>query len=153
MFYKNIIKDMLSVDERKEHEFSIGIGYIKFGFIIFNTISVILIFLNYKLSILSFAFTIFYFLFYLKISNIYVFTNKRILIHKGWLSTNMISVEYDKITDVRVQENFIYKILTKTGNLLINTASTSDTEIILLHVENPYNLKKILDSLIHNKKQ
>jgi twitching motility protein PilT len=80
-------------------------------------------------------------------TNIYAFTNKRVLIHRGWLSTNLISVDYHKITDIYVKEGFLQRILFKSGTIAIDTAGTGGKEITLSNVANPYKLKKLLDGL------
>ena len=82
---------------------------------------------------------------YLKKAYKYAFTNKRVLIHRGWLSTRLISIDYNKITDTHVEEPIIDKIITKTGHLSINTAGTSVQEAVLKHIESPYEVKKKLD--------
>ncbi|MEI6597334.1 MAG: PH domain-containing protein [bacterium] len=92
-------------------------------------------------------FVFFYFGFYLKAANAYAFTNKRVLIHQGWLSTHMISVDYSKITDVHIRESFFAKIITHTGNIAIITAGTTRDQIILGNVNEPYEIKKRLDAL------
>ena len=89
----------------------------------------------------------------MKIANAFAFTDKRIIVHKGWLNTKMTSVEYEKITDVSVSEGFTEKILTKSGTLLINTAGTTFHELLLTHVESPYELKKELDSIMGSSQQ
>lgn len=90
---------------------------------------------------------LFYFGFYLKVANAYAFTGDRVLIHKGWLSTKLISTEYQKITDVTVDEPFISRIIFKTGSITVNTAGTSAREIVLKNIEHPYQVKKKLDEL------
>ncbi|MDD4289968.1 MAG: PH domain-containing protein [Patescibacteria group bacterium] len=149
MNYKKIWDKTLSINEKIEHEFSIGQGYIFWAMFLVSILCAILIFSKIiYLGFLIFLFLSFYFLFYLKIANAYAFTNKRILIHRGYLSTGVISIEYSKITDVRIYEPFIHKIFTQTGNLYINTAGTPEIEVSLYHVDNPYKLKQILDNLI-----
>lgn len=153
MNYKKIWEKILSDNEKIEHEFSIGQGYIVLGVITSFILATILIFSKIiYLGVLIFIFLSFYFLFYLKIANAYALTDKRILIHRGWLSTNTVSIEYSKITDIKIEEPFIYKIFTQTGNIYINTAGSSNTEVVLSHIDNPYNLKRILDNLINKIK-
>lgn len=144
--YEKIWNKTLGSDEKVEFEFSIGRGYIKFGLIIWAIISLPLLIL-FGLGILTFLTALFHYGFYLKRANAYAFTNKRVLIHKGWLSTQVVSIDYSKITDVLVQEPFIDRVTTKTGNLAINTAGTTLHEGILRHIESPYEVKKKLDSL------
>jgi uncharacterized membrane protein YdbT with pleckstrin-like domain len=147
MSYQNIWDKTLSSDEKIEHEFSIGNGYVKFGLIVWGIISLPLL-VAAGMGIFTFLIALFYYKFYLKVANAYAFTNKRIIIHTGWLSTHMKSVDYSKITDVHVEEPFIDRIITYTGNLAINTAGSNATEIVLKHVEKPYELKKRLDEII-----
>lgn len=88
----------------------------------------------------------FYNLFYLKISNEYIFTDKRIIIKKGWLSTKTVSARHSRITDVKVNQSLIERIL-GVGTISINTAGGEGYEIALSHVSKPYELKKILHVL------
>jgi membrane protein YdbS with pleckstrin-like domain len=137
---------VLGKDEKIEYSFSIGQNYIKLGLICWGILSLPLLFAA-GFGVVTFLIALFYYGFYLKKANVYAFTNKRILIHKGWLSTNTTSVDYSKITDIHVREPFLDKIMTKTGVIAINTAGSSNLEILLQHVENPYEVKKILDGL------
>ncbi len=139
---------VLGQNEKLEYEFSISDKYINLSFIAWSVISIPLLFMM-GLGVATFLIALFYFKFYLKRANIYGFTQKRILIHRGWLSTDMISVDYDKITDIHVSESFAEKS-TKTGRLKINTSGSGNTEIILDRIESPYEIKKKLDDLIDN---
>ncbi len=96
--------------------------------------------------IIIIPFLLFYYLYYLRISNEYVFTDHRILVKRGWLSTNTISIHYNRITDVNVTQNLIDKIL-RIGSISISTAGSEGYEVSLIHVSRPYDLKKSLFSL------
>lgn len=146
MKYKDIWQKTLADDEKVEYEFSIGEQYLKVMFIIWTVISVLLLPLG-GVGILVFAYIAFKYKFYLKVANAYALTNKRIIIHKGWLSTSTTSVDYGRITDVHVYEPFIDRVFTKTGNFAVSTAGTNSFEIVVHHVDNPYELKKKLDIL------
>lgn len=89
---------------------------------------------------------LFYYLFYLKVSNEFVFTTDRVLIKKGWIGTKTISAKFSRITDVNVSQSLIERIL-KTGTISINTAGSEGYEVILKHVAVPYSLKKDLHNL------
>lgn len=143
--YQDIWNKTLSNGETVEYEFSVGQKYVKFMLIMWLIISLPLLFAGIGFVILLFV--LFYFGFYVKKANAYAFTNKRILIHKGWLSTNTISIDYSRITDVRVQENFFDKLLTHTGDIAINTAGTAMIEVVLKNIEAPYEVKKKMDAL------
>jgi uncharacterized membrane protein YdbT with pleckstrin-like domain len=83
----------------------------------------------------------------MKVANAYAFTNRRVLIHRGWLSTHLLSIDYLKITDVSVREPLMDRLLTKSGHLSINTAGTSRTEVVLKNIDHPYETKKQLDKV------
>ncbi len=147
MAKKKFWKKILSSNEEIKYEFSIGNTYLKIGLKVVCLSGVLLFFFNFWFSIIFILIFGFYYGWYLKEANKYAFTNKRVLIHKGWLSTNLISVDYDKITDIEVQEPFLDRVFYKTGSLLVNTAGTTLREIVLEHIENPYEIKKKLDEL------
>ncbi len=146
MIYTDIWQKVLSEKEKVLYEFSVSGNYSKTYLIIWGVISVPLLFI-FGLGLITFIVALIYYGFYLKKSNAYAFTNKRILVHKGLLSTNTISVDYNKITDVTISEKFFDKILTKTGSLFINTAGTTFQEIVLTHIDKPYQVKKKLDEI------
>lgn len=146
MKYEEIWRKTLNPDEKIEYEFSVGDGYVKWSLVSGIIISLFLLLL-YALGVLVFFWVLFYFGFYIKRANAYAFTSKRVVVHKGWLSTHTISVDYDKITDVSVKEPFLDRVAFKTGSLVINTAGTNLNEIVLSHIESPYETKKKLDQL------
>lgn len=149
MQYAHIWDKTLSKDERVEYEFSVGARYITFSLIMWGIIS--LPFVLAIVGVFVFLIALFYFGFYVKKANTYAFTNKRVLIHRGWLSTHMISVDYSKITDVHVSEGFFQRLLTHTGTLAIVTAGSTSDQIVLKNIESPYELKKKLDHLKDGK--
>lgn len=134
----------LNPDEKVLYETSIGFRYIVVC--LFITL-VIFGFLIFPIPIL-----LFYYLYYLRVANAYCFTNKRVLIHKGWLSRKLISIEYPRITDVHVIESFIDRFLFGSGNIIINTAGTRLYEARIENVDNPNDVKKVLDSIIEQSK-
>ncbi len=141
----NIWDRVLSSNEMIKKEFSIGNSYIKMGLIFWLIFGVIL--LLGGIGIFVIPIVLFYYLFYLKRANHYAFTNKRVLIIKGWLSTKLTSIDYDKITDITVLEPFLDRLIYKTGSLAINTAGTALHEVILQHIEDPYKIKQELDKI------
>lgn len=144
--HKEVWDKILGKDEKVEHSFSIAPRYIKFNLIAGAIICLPFVF-AYGLGVVLFLIILFYYGFYVKKSNIFAFTNKRVLIHKGWLSTHMTSIDYSKITDVHVREQFMDKLAYHSGDLAINTAGSSRLEVVLRHIESPYEVKKILDEL------
>ena len=144
MNYQKIWQKTLTNDEKLKHEFSISKRYRIVKIIIWVLLASI--FLPYQntrgLATIAILFALFYYGFYLKVANAYALTNKRILIHKGWLSTRAISIDYNKITDIIVVEPFFSRIFYKSGHLAINTAGTGLHEIILKNISTPYETKK-----------
>ena len=150
MEYDDVWQKILKPEEKVIKEFSLGRKYI----LMIQTIDGLL-----GLLFLPFAwfFSVILFLaiplisWYLRKANAYCFSNKRVLVHRGWLTTHLISVDFDKITDVNVREPFFERIFLNTGELKINTAGTGFQEIILTHIEEPYELKKTLDGIRETK--
>ena len=156
MEYQKIWQKILKPGEEVQKEFSLGSRYITFIQIIsgiFLAIAFFVIGVSAENTALGWFFFISYFPIvwfikvYMKTANAFAFTDKRVLVHKGWLSTHLISVDYNKITDILVSEPFLEKTLFKTGNLIIDTAGTHLPEVILINVEEPYKLKRTLDYL------
>jgi uncharacterized membrane protein YdbT with pleckstrin-like domain len=148
MQYKEVWDKTLNPSEEVKFEFSIGKGYRMLSLIGVSAFGFLLLFTPIRtVGVILILFAFFYFGYYLKVANAYAFTNRRVLIHRGWLGTKLISTEYQKITDVTVHEPFIDRIFTKTGSIEIDTAGTGKEEIILKNIERPYEVKKKLDEL------
>lgn len=168
--FENVVKKILGSNEEIKYQFSLGERYLKIkkivtilmGIIILlaagaslyyaslhfdfelNPTTVILI--TGLLLVLLIGIAHFYFGWYLKRANIYLITNKRIIIHRGWLSSLMKSVGFQDITDIKIIQAFLDKMIFKAGSLKINTAGKEAYEIMLHCVENPYEVKtKIID--------
>ncbi|KKR02813.1 MAG: hypothetical protein UT31_C0040G0007 [Parcubacteria group bacterium GW2011_GWF2_39_13b] len=155
MEYADIWEKTLANNEKIDFEFSISGHYRQFNLFIRLIIAFIFSSFFYFASIWlsAFIFTliflclIFYYEFYLRAANAYAFTNQRVLIHRGWLSTHTISIDYQKITDLTVVEPFFERILTNSGDLHIDTAGTPAQEIVLRHISSPYEAKKKLEEI------
>ena len=148
---QEIWRKVLNPNEEIKYEFTIGKRYRKLGIVTGIIIRLPFLFIIFPLGILIILFFLFYFGWYLKKANVYGFTDKRVLIHKGWLNTKLISIDYDKITDITVKEPFLDRIIAKTGHLSINTAGTTFHEVVLEHLESPYEIKKKLDEIRETK--
>lgn len=154
----NVWETIISPGEEIKLEFSLGKRYIDFIRYPWLSLGILLLvlsgilrhplFLIFGLS-LGLIFIIFglFSSWYLKRANNYALTNRRILILRGWLSTNLVSIDYDKITDIRVEQKFLDKLALQTGSLIIDTAGTGFEEVILNNIENPYEIKKKLDEI------
>lgn len=145
MAKKSVWNRILAPEEEVKFEFSLGKRYINLarGFwIILGILLLPLLGLGLILIVFGFLWG-----WYLRRANNFAFTTKRVLVLRGWLSTHLISVDYDKITDVIVKEPFFQRIFLDTGTLIINTAGTAFPEIVLENVENPYQIKQKLDAV------
>ncbi len=166
MNYQDIWQKVLAVDETVEYEFSVGKLFRQFNIFIKTFLAIIVAVLMYyfwsilKLPFPEIFFTIFflylifllfYYGFYLKIANAYALTNKRVLIHRGWLSTDLVCVDYNKITDLTVVVPFFESLITGTGDLHIDTAGTPIQEIVLKHIAAPYEIRKKLEEIKDSK--
>lgn len=141
---------IISPDEKILAEF--GVAKIYTGFFIFLGLIILIVAVVVSLFFMS-DFWLASFLglaalahsLYLRVAYFYFLTDKRIIYYYRFLSTKLVSIDYQKITDLNVRENFLEKIFFGSGNLAINTAGTSKEEIVFFHVANPHYLKKIID--------
>lgn len=155
MHYANVWNKVLNPSEEVKFEFSVGNKYRKFGLIL-SLVLFGIIFLSGLISQSGFITSIglifialsFFRFWYKKVSNAYAFTDKRVLIHHGWLSTKAQSVDYSKITEVSISEPFLSRIITKSGDMSIHTGNITDA-LVLQNIEAPYEIKKKLDALRH----
>lgn len=148
MRYEHIWEKTLNDNEKVEHEFSVASRYRKFILILwlfFGLISLTLPVMGLSLMVIG---VVHYW--YLGL-NAYAFTDRRLLLHTGWISTQSTSINYDKVVEVSVEEPYLSKIITKSGRLVIKTAGLGH-DILLKNIETPYEAKKILDRLSHQDK-
>lgn len=139
---------ILSKDEVVKEEFSVSDRYIK----VWGTFWIIIQGLvTANIFCIGAILPAFYYFFILKKSNVFAFTNKGVLLHMGILSTSLISINYTKIDNVTVSQSFFQKIITGTGELIIDTAGTSNGGVIIVNIDDPYRLKRVLDELIGQK--
>ncbi len=111
----------------------------------------------YFLIILPIAW--FYYFYYLKISNQYVFTNQRMIVKRGWLNVKTITIHYNRMTDASVKQDLVDKII-GIGSLSVSTAGSEGYKVNLNHIEKPnktkqelYNLKENYRQNLHGNKQ
>ncbi len=96
---------------------------------------------------IAFPIVIFYYQYYLRIANRYVLTESRIMFKRGWLSTEVESIHYDRITDVLVTQSIWDKFIFGVGKLFINTAGGEDYEAKMVNIRDPHEMKKKIYSL------
>lgn len=80
-------------------------------------------------------------------SNVYVVTNRRILIITGLFSRKIVTAPLDRITHITVDQSFIQRSLYNTGHLLIITAGFDQREIVVEHISNPIKFKVLVEEL------
>ena len=151
MNYKKICDKIVNKDEQIKYIFSVGYSFITLSMTFWSIVSIFFMFFEAYVGIFTLIVAIFYHFYYLKIANVYILTDKRIIVKKGWLSNRTISIDYGNITDITVHENFIYRLLTCSGDMIINTAGTDKAEVVLQHIDNPHEVKNIIDELKNNK--
>lgn len=166
------IQAILTKDEHVIKQFSISDHYIYFH-MLFNVVETIIMIIGVILIQFFFPFTlpllglitlpvilglvvlgalsVLYYAKYLKQANQYFITNKRLIIVKGWLARNTISINYSKITDMVVRQNLIEQTFSKTGSLAINTAGGTNLEVQLLHIDNPHQIRTQISELSETK--
>lgn len=94
----------------------------------------------------------FYYFYYLRVSNQYVFSDQRVLIRRGWLNVKTISIHYNRMTDASVKQDIIDRII-KIGTLSLSTAGSEGYKVNLNHIEKPKQRKKDLYNLKENYRQ
>lgn len=104
----------------------------------------------YFLVILPIAW--FYYFYYLKISNQYVFTNQRMIIKRGWINVKTITIHYNRMTDASVKQDLIDKII-GIGSLSVSTAGSEGYKVNLNHIEKPNRTKQELYNLKEDYRQ
>lgn len=150
MNHDHIWKKTLGPNESVKLSFTIGNRYRMTGLVVWCLIGALFLFGAAWLGIAIIAVAVFYYGFYIQAANAYAFTDHRVLIHTGWLSTKLISTDYSKITDVTVHEPFLSRIFFKTGSIEIDTAGTNRDDVVLKNIELPYEIKKKLDEYRHH---
>ncbi|MFN3301753.1 MAG: PH domain-containing protein [Patescibacteria group bacterium] len=149
---REIKEKIILPDEKVLVEFGVAKTYS--GFWIFLGFLILIVSIFVSLFFISdFWLTIFLALgligygFYLRSAYFYFLTDKRAIFYWRFLSTQLISVDYQKITDISVRENFLEKIFFGSGELVINTAGTPKEEIVFSHILNPHLIKRKLDEI------
>ncbi|OGZ66549.1 MAG: hypothetical protein A3C06_00925 [Candidatus Taylorbacteria bacterium RIFCSPHIGHO2_02_FULL_46_13] len=147
MTYEHIWSKVVSPDEEIRYVFSISSRYIYIYLTIWAFIGLATIWF-YGVGAVIFLIALFYYAYYLRVSNAYAFTTKRVLIHHGWLSTSITSLDYSKVTAIQVQQLFFERLMFGTGTLTIDTAGTEDDKIILRLIQNPHEVKRALSEIM-----
>ncbi|MDP3728230.1 MAG: PH domain-containing protein [bacterium] len=83
--------------------------------------------------------------------NKYYITNKRVIHQFTFLSRKTSSAQFDKLQDVHFTQNIIERIF-GIGKVHMNTAGTHLVEIVFKGVQNPVNVKRMVEHNMMRKK-
>jgi len=83
----------------------------------------------------------------LKLSYIYLLTNRRFLIIQGLLSRKLITSPLDRITHVTVEQSFTERFFYSSGQVVIITAGYDPREIVIEHIAHPVKFKNLMEEL------
>lgn len=139
-------------------QFSLSEKYLNFLFSFYLLIAIFLCLaflkINYSFLRIFFFFLSLFALFfgffqrwYLKTSHRYLLTKKRILSLTGILKKELISIDFAKITNIKIEQGFWEKILFNSGKIIIETAGREGPELILEKIEDPFSIKNKIDEI------
>lgn len=83
----------------------------------------------------------------------YLFTNRRIIIKRGILSLSVTTAPYDKITHIQIEQEFSQRLFYHAGTIIVHTAGPTPVEMKLIHIEQPFAVKNLLEELIHQERK
>lgn len=82
----------------------------------------------------------------------YIFTTRRVMIKEGFLSVTVTTAPFDKISHISVKQSLVERLAFNDGHIVIHTAGPTGVEMLIEHVEHPFELKNTLDSLIDRER-
>lgn len=127
----------LSVDEQVVAVFGIGDRYFWYNAISLFPLSVALIGLPFLLKLL-----------HQKHNYTYILTTRRVIIKEGIFTTEITTAPYEHITHITVREKFLQKLSFGIGDITIHTAGPTPVEIHLKYVQDPMQVKNLIEELI-----
>ncbi|MBT4257902.1 PH domain-containing protein [archaeon] len=75
----------------------------------------------------------------------YYITTERVIYEHTFLGNNVSSVNYSKIQDLHLKQNFLEKSF-EIGNIEINTAGSNKKELKLKGIKKPVKIKNIIEN-------
>jgi len=126
----------------------IGLMYYAFGLFaqpllaVFGTVAIALLF----------TYMLLYNLVYLPRAFAYVITDSRIIARRGLLNNIFISVSFDKITDIMLQQSVLDRFLFNAGTLHINTSGSAMVELTMPGIDDPVCVKQLITQHMHADK-
>ncbi len=79
----------------------------------------------------------------------YLFTNRRIIIKRGLLAVFITTAPLDKISHLSVRQSLLERVAFSDGTVIIHTAGPTPVEMVLEHIEHPFAVKNLIESLMH----
>lgn len=83
----------------------------------------------------------------------YIFTSRRIIIKEGIFSLNVTTAPYDKITHIVIRQTLVNRMFYGAGSIILHTAGPTPVEMELIHIEQPFAVKNLLEQLIHEERK
>lgn len=77
----------------------------------------------------------------------YILTDRRVIMQLGYFNVSLTSAVYDKITHVDVRQSFMEKSMLMYGTVIIHTAGSNNTEIVISSIAHPMHFKNLLEKL------
>jgi membrane protein YdbS with pleckstrin-like domain len=84
---------------------------------------------------------------------VYLLTNRRVIIKRGFFSTEVTTAPYYHITHIVVKESFLAKLSFVMGDIIIHTAGPTPVEVHLLKIQRPLEIKNLIEELISYDRQ
>ena len=150
MDYQKLWQKTLNESEKVEYEFGVAPRFKKNNYRAFTVLTIL-----FLIPTIAMPFFLILFIPWLVIVacayvnfrfTVYALTDRRILVHKGWLSTKTTAIRYEKIVEISVIESFLNRKITQSGNVVIQTSGIGH-DFTLFNVESPYEVKKMIDRL------
>lgn len=135
----------LSPDESIEKEFGVSPFYLNCILVFSIIVGIIASFVGFYGGIGIVLLGLLYW-YYLKKAKHYAFTKKRVILVESFFAVSITTVDFTQMTDVTVEQSVIDQI-GKWGTIVINTAGTNSLQQRISFVDNPHELKKLLDSV------
>lgn len=85
-------------------------------------------------------------------SHRYLLTTRRVIIKHGYFTVKLSSALYDKITHIEVDQGVMDRLIMRHGTVLVHTAGGNSDELRLINVDNPIEVKNMLERLINRER-
>jgi uncharacterized membrane protein YdbT with pleckstrin-like domain len=89
--------------------------------------------------------------YYLTKSKHYAFTNKRVLLVESFWGENLISMDFNQITDIEINQSY-FDQMGGWGTIDIHTAGTNTPQTDIPFIDSPFEIKQTLDEIRGSKK-